>query len=94
MIWPAGPKADLPGPAARGRGLIPAAWADGDRPGAKPSPGGSVAGSLRENLRVEIQRPLLAAADHARNRWLAGLACSLELPLVATGVHSHERERA
>ena len=76
------------------QGLIPAAWADGDL-----ARGETLARRLRrwftpENLRVEIQRPYWRH-DHARNRWLAGLARSLELPLVATGnVHSHERERA
>ncbi|MDQ5893833.1 MAG: error-prone polymerase [Actinomycetota bacterium] len=76
------------------QGLVPAAWGDGDL-----ARGETMARKLRrwfepENLRVEIQRPYWRH-DHARNRWLAGLARSLDLALVATGnVHSHEPERA
>ena len=76
------------------QGLIPAAWVDGDL-----SRGESLCRRLRrwfgpENLRVEIQRPYWRH-DHARNRWLAGVARSLALRLVATGnVHGHEPERA
>ncbi|MCB0830896.1 MAG: DNA polymerase III subunit alpha, partial [Solirubrobacterales bacterium] len=76
------------------QGLVPAAWADGDL-----ARGESLLRKLRrwfspENLRVEIQRPYWRH-DHARNRWLAALARSLGLPLIATGnVHSHEPERA
>ncbi len=76
------------------QGLVPAAWADGDL-----ARGETMARRLRrwftpENLRVEIQRPYWRH-DHARNRWLASLARSLDLKLVATGnVHSHEPERA
>ena len=75
------------------QGLVPAAWADGDL-----ARGMHLARRLRrwfgpENLRVEIQRPYWRY-DHARNRWLASLARSLGLGLVATGnVHSHESER-
>jgi len=75
------------------QGLLPAAWADGDL-----SRGERLARKLRrwfgpENLRVELQRPYWRH-DHARNRWLAGLARSLELKTVATGnVHSHVTER-
>ncbi|MCB0862955.1 MAG: error-prone DNA polymerase [Solirubrobacterales bacterium] len=76
------------------QGLVPAAWADGDL-----ARGEALARRLRrwftpENLRIEIQRPYWRH-DHARNRWLAGLARDLDLPLIATGnVHSHEPDRA
>ncbi|MCB0867640.1 MAG: error-prone DNA polymerase [Solirubrobacterales bacterium] len=76
------------------QGLIPAVWADGDL-----ARGEHLTRRLRrwfgpENLRIEIQRPYWRH-DHARNRWLAGLARSLGLGLVATGnVHSHESGRA
>ena len=75
------------------QGLVPAAWNDGDL-----AHGEATARRLRrwfgpENLRVEIQRPYWRH-DHARNRWLAGLARSLDLRLVATGnVHSHLPDR-
>lgn len=76
------------------QGLVPAAWSDGDL-----SRGEGLARRLRrwfgpENLRVEIQRPYWRH-DHARNRWLEGLARSLGLKTIATGnVHSHESERS
>jgi len=75
------------------QGLVPAAWADGDL-----ARGERLARKLRrwfgpENLRIELQRPYWRH-DHARNRWLAGLARGLELATVATGnVHSHVPER-
>ncbi len=76
------------------RGLLPAAWADGDL-----GRGLTLGRELRRwfgpgNLWIEIQRPYWRH-DQARNRWLASLARDLGLRTVATGnVHSHEPDRA
>ncbi|MDQ3572696.1 MAG: error-prone DNA polymerase [Actinomycetota bacterium] len=47
-----------------------------------------------EGLRIELGRPFWRH-DKARNRWLAGLAERLGVPVVATGnVHAHTPQRA
>jgi error-prone DNA polymerase len=47
----------------------------------------------RDGFRVELQRPRWRH-DHARNRWLSGLAERLGVPCVATGnVHAHDPSR-
>ncbi|MFL5871306.1 MAG: DNA polymerase III subunit alpha [Solirubrobacterales bacterium] len=75
-------------------GAIAGAWEQGDPQGAHERARRLLAAFGREQLRVELQRPLWRR-DRARNRWLAGVAERLGVRCVATGnVHSHDRARA
>ncbi|HTU14207.1 MAG TPA: error-prone DNA polymerase [Solirubrobacterales bacterium] len=76
------------------QGLIASAWAEGDLARGESMARGLLGWFGPENLRIELQRPFWRH-DHARNRWLSGIARNLGVPTVATGnVHSHTRKRA
>jgi error-prone DNA polymerase len=76
-----------------GNGLVAGAWARGDPIAAARLARRLLAAFGRERFRIELQRPYWRH-DHARNRWLAGLAERLGVPCVATGnVHCHDRGR-
>jgi error-prone DNA polymerase len=75
-------------------GAVAGAWARGDPRGAVALTDRLLVAFGRDRFRVELQRPYWRH-DHARNRWLAGLAERLGVRCVATGnVHSHSRRRA
>ncbi|HET7053949.1 MAG TPA: error-prone DNA polymerase [Solirubrobacterales bacterium] len=76
-----------------GGGLVAGAWARGDPIAAARLARRLLAAFGPDRFRVELQRPYWRH-DHARNRWLAGLAERLGVPSVATGnVHCHDRGR-
>ena len=75
-------------------GAVAGAWRPADTAAATELAKRLLGAFGRDRFRIELQRPF-RPRDHARNRWLAGLAERLGVPCVASGdVHSHAPSRA